>query len=560
MGWRSRFAEWMEPPRRLRPTRAGWWFLLGILAVGVAAVNTGNNLLYFVLGMMLGAVVVSGVLSERDLRGIDVERVVGGGVHAGTPAALAYRVSCAGRWPRLAIGVRDRDADGTFGPEVLFPRLDANPRRRGYERTFAARGVRRIGEVELSTLFPFGLFRKSRRIDLESEVRVRPRLPAIDLPELLVGREDGVAPATARGEGLDLFGLRDHREGDEARRIHWKASARLGKTIVKDPARDEPPAVLLVLRGSRPGVLFEQTVERAAGMIVGLLGEGFAVGLVAGGVPRLAPMAGPPAREALLDALVDVTPGGDADDAGVDPRIARLVVIGAGADMLMIIWRRESKDAAKAALLAAVKSGELPQARVDEAVRRTIAAKMARGLFAPPPRPDLSIVGNPHHKRIARDIAERAITVIANAGGAIPCTAAVAPRIVVLSSSDDFLAAMRRLRAGSAEVHLPPKPDAAAQARVIATAKRLAANADRFVIAVSNAEQAQLADGMARALGPKKPVIGIDLGAPYLLDGDAVAAHVCAYGSRPDSIDAAVRVVAGLEGAVGHAPVRLSSL
>ena len=234
--------------------------------------------------------------------------------------------------------------------------------------------------------------------------------------------------------------------------------------------------------------------------------------------------------------------------------------IAAGADMLMIIWRRESKDTAKAALLAAVKSGELPAARVDEAVRRTLTAKMARGLFAPPPRPDLSIVGNPHHKRIARAIADRAITVIANADGAIPCTAASAPRLVVLSSSDDFLAAMRRMRAGSAEVHLPPKPDAAAQTRVIATAKRLAANADRFIIAVSNAEQAQLADGMARALGKTKPVIGIDLGAPYLLDGDAVAAHVCAYGSRPDSIDAAVRVVAGLEGAVGHAPVRLSSL
>ena len=73
----------LEPPRKLRPTRVGWFFVGGVLSIGIAAVNTGNNLLYFVLAMMLGAIVVSGILSERNLRGLWVERSVPGDVTAG---------------------------------------------------------------------------------------------------------------------------------------------------------------------------------------------------------------------------------------------------------------------------------------------------------------------------------------------------------------------------------------------------------------------------------------------------------------------------------------------
>ncbi len=82
---------------------------------------------------------------------------------------------------------------------------------------------------------------------------------------------------------------------------------------------------------------------------------------------------------------------------------------------------------------------------------------------------------------------------------------------------------------------------------------------DRFVISVSNEEQAALAAALAARVGNKRPVVGVALGAPYLLDGVAgIAAHICAYGSRPDSVRASARVVAGLDEAGGLAPVQLT--
>ena len=36
-----------------------------IFAVGIASINTGNNLLYLILALMLGLVLASGILSEQ---------------------------------------------------------------------------------------------------------------------------------------------------------------------------------------------------------------------------------------------------------------------------------------------------------------------------------------------------------------------------------------------------------------------------------------------------------------------------------------------------------------
>lgn len=252
---------------------------------------------------------------------------------------------------------------------------------------------------------------------------------------------------------------------------------------------------------------------------------------------------------------------------GVGPCAVRSIA--AGADQVMIIWHRGHKDAARDALLAAVKSGELPQARVDEAVRRVLAVKMRRGVIGTIPLGAHSVsadpgamasVGNPHHRRVAREIAKRAITLVWNRGAALPCTAAAAPRLVVMSASDDFLAEMRAVRPGAIEVHLPNKPDEAARGRVSATASRLLGRADRFVITVANEQQAALARTIADVVGTKVAVVGVALGAPYLLDdAPRIAAHVCAYSSRPDSLRAVSRVVAGLEQAGGVAPVQLSA-
>src|SRR5262245_33888588 len=63
-----------RPPRKLQFTREGKYFVGITIGVGFAAINTGNNLLYLLLGMMLSLIIASGIMSELSLRALTVTR------------------------------------------------------------------------------------------------------------------------------------------------------------------------------------------------------------------------------------------------------------------------------------------------------------------------------------------------------------------------------------------------------------------------------------------------------------------------------------------------------
>src|SRR5271169_6608919 len=66
-------------------TRAGIVYALVTLVIGIAALNTGNNLLYIVVAAMLAAILVSGIVSALVLRWLDLDVRLPEHVFAGRP-------------------------------------------------------------------------------------------------------------------------------------------------------------------------------------------------------------------------------------------------------------------------------------------------------------------------------------------------------------------------------------------------------------------------------------------------------------------------------------------
>ena len=96
--WR-RLRAW----RRIRFTSGGAAFSLGSMAVGFAAMNTGNNLLYLLLGSMLGFIAVSGWLSEQAIRALQIERRSPRAVTVGHDLRITYEVTNHKRAPRAGL-------------------------------------------------------------------------------------------------------------------------------------------------------------------------------------------------------------------------------------------------------------------------------------------------------------------------------------------------------------------------------------------------------------------------------------------------------------------------
>jgi uncharacterized protein (DUF58 family) len=282
-----------RPPRRIFPTRAGWVILGAPFVLGVAAINAGNNLLFLLLGACLGAIVISGLMSERALNGIRVDLKTIGRIRAGERTRVWLHVQRElfepGDNPSFGLMVREQRnrseaKNGNF-LSAIIPRIEGASGSVLTFRTFAKRGKISLRPLELSTIYPFGLLRKSKDIDFEKSLIVRPRV--VPVPEMLqipAGRTREEGLANARGLGTELYGLREKNVYDPQNRVHARRSLALGRTVVVEmQAQERPQAWIGIVNSpqSNPEA-FERTLELASETMVEWSQQGYAVGICIG--------------------------------------------------------------------------------------------------------------------------------------------------------------------------------------------------------------------------------------------------------------------------------------
>jgi len=280
--------SWLSYQIDYKVTREGLVYVGGIAVVTVAAMNTGNNLLFMVLACLLAGLLISGLLSRVVLGGIDVRLELPEHVFAQrTVLAIAELYNAKQMAPSFSVSlVSEEPAQGKKKapanptPQILdrpiyFPHIPHQQTvRQNIELTFPHRGVYRQDRLGLRTKFPFGFLQKTRRVNSSIEVVVYPRIqPTEEFYEILP-LVSGELESYQRGRGNDLYAIRDYQFNDSARHVDWKASARTGALQVKEYAREDERRVMLVFdpyvgaQGSdaKTAEQFERAVTLCAGL------------------------------------------------------------------------------------------------------------------------------------------------------------------------------------------------------------------------------------------------------------------------------------------------------
>jgi uncharacterized protein (DUF58 family) len=318
MRWRRDF----RPPRRLKFTREGKFFVGITLGVGFAAINTGNNLLYLLLGMLLALIIVSGLMSELSLRDLTVVRRLPLRAQVGRPHLVEIEVfNHKQKIPSYAIEVEDLRAGQPADKRCFFLKISPKSAQvAAYRRTPTKRGRDLHVGFRIATRFPFGLFEKSREVPAEGELIIYPAVDAVQLPPSFPGRLAGGDGALGRGHGEDYLGLKLMRDGEDPRDIHWRKSASAGQLVMRERAREARPDVSIPLDVIRPETAteewelgFERRIRDVASRAVAHLkrGDAVAVKTNAGGCARADRSAGadPVLRYlALVDAVTPLNP------------------------------------------------------------------------------------------------------------------------------------------------------------------------------------------------------------------------------------------------------------
>ena len=279
--------------------------------------NTGNNLMYMVLSLLLAFLVLSGVLSESALRGIQVRRHLPREARAEAPAAVRLVIHNAQRRiASFAIVVEDlrgtRPETGRTAGRCFVMRVGPGETlTRAYSLTPERRGLLEFAGFRVSTRFPFGLFSKAMRVPAPDALLVYPRLDPVALrPDSRRTPTDAHAPDGSGLAHAETAGLRAYAPGDPPRHIHWRSALRRGELLVRDPERQAHPDAHVRLRthGAEKGADFETRVSRAASEVSAHLAAGYRVSL-ATDATRFAPGRGPGQRHRLLRFLARVEPG-----------------------------------------------------------------------------------------------------------------------------------------------------------------------------------------------------------------------------------------------------------
>jgi len=298
-------------------TRVGIVYVVVTVVIAIAALNTGNNLLYIVVAAMLAAILVSGFVSAWVLRYLELDIHLPEHVFAGRPVfgrielrnprrllpSFSVRVvstrkkrkKTAKQWQWEATTFRfpfNRPPDqqwlqipdrrlrrvtvlppppGIFQGMAYFPFLPPHSEANAdVEMRFERRGRYHEDGFGLATGFPFAFFIKTRHVALRREVLVYPHIEPTDELFEILPLVRGEWESFVRGRGSDLYRIREYLPEDSARHVDWKATAKSGSLKVREFAREDERKLCIVFDNPGEGSISESSYERAVDLAASL--------------------------------------------------------------------------------------------------------------------------------------------------------------------------------------------------------------------------------------------------------------------------------------------------
>lgn len=393
--------------------REGFLFVTFVFVFGVAAINTGTNLLYLIFAMLIAIMIMSSVMANMNLRGLRVSRRMPGYVFAGEPFRIHIVITNPRRIvPAFVIEARERA--GPFGlggapkegGKLFWWSIEPGERK---ALAFTVEGIPRRGVYPLegftlTTRFPFGFTEQRAGADLPAEVVVfpSPRPLAGEASRSLDVSLEVPRPRSFATSPEEFRSLREYRPRDNPRWIHWKSSARAGRLLVKEfePRASRRAFIAVDSAADVEGEEAVRALDRVATLAASVLehlaqqGERPEVAVVAGAeVVRFGPEMGPRETTALLECLARLAPAADPGEARlVEAALpglrsgARVYVVSAR-DPAAVRGRLERADPPGAERALVMDAGDARRARRWYAEAAEAEAE-ARKAPAPAPGPE----------------------------------------------------------------------------------------------------------------------------------------------------------------------------
>lgn len=239
-----------HPRFKISLTKTGYLFIGLSLGVGIAALNTGNNLLYLIFSLMMSFIILSGVLSNATLIDLQIQSSLPRRLFAHQEILIPIEVSnLKKRFTSFSLSIVPDGKD--LASENAFYILKVGPKEShsGHVSvSFQTRGRVSQPGYRVETYFPFGLLKKSTLVHENAERTVFPEIRDLRLSDMALGQSQMGETLNHRKQNSgNPYGLRNYVQGDSYKRIHWKSSAKTQTLRMKEFEAEENQRIHLEL-------------------------------------------------------------------------------------------------------------------------------------------------------------------------------------------------------------------------------------------------------------------------------------------------------------------------
>ncbi len=243
----------IKPPKghKTLPTPAGIVLIILSLGIGSAAYNTSSNILFITLSLLLSSLLLSGILSWINFKSTQWRLNLETHFRAGEITPIKIELENKKKLiPTYSLFFKlSADSSNVIKQLYLKERLDPGKNiSLQWLYTPLKRGIETISIRGLESQYPFGFLRKIIGEEIHKDVSVWPaRIQYSFKPQS--GRRSGKDGTTVLkpGAGSELINLREYKAGDPMRRVHWKASARIKKLMVRELSEENNDAYLIFI-------------------------------------------------------------------------------------------------------------------------------------------------------------------------------------------------------------------------------------------------------------------------------------------------------------------------
>lgn len=230
----------------VKPTKTGiiFIFLMGLLYL--SSMQSQSGLLFFVIGILFGCFVLNVYFAQRSLKNIEIT----------FPFAIKMME---GEKSRVAIGVKNLspspqgmiEITSNYGKILNMGVLNGDEQVHLFpEISFSIRGVYHFSTFKISSSFPFGLIKVSRKITRDGEFVVLPKVypclspPAGGFEPMLGGAFTGKHKSVS---GSNFAGIRPFTPDDSFKFIHWKSSSKGMGLMVKEFSEELSGRITIII-------------------------------------------------------------------------------------------------------------------------------------------------------------------------------------------------------------------------------------------------------------------------------------------------------------------------